>query len=293
MKSNVWKRLLYIGLCCIAAVYAFVLVKIILLKYGFTTEFRSVQPIPFRFAAELLRPSTSLDVALKNVLGNFALFIPLGILLPALFPRLTFGKTVLIGALTSLGFELIQLTVGLGATDIDDLLLNSLGCLAGASLYYGLLLHSGKLLRARLASFLVLAVFGCCGILALWLYAPNMLPTQIIYENEEALNGIDSDSYDVSALCTGFGEQCIMLRPGDAAKSEYSLAEDALILLEHYTYQYSPNGNIQKMTIRYEKATATAAAEALAGSDQGAGFADIWLNADDACETLVLTIFEN
>ena len=44
----------------------------------------------------------------------------------------------------SLGRELIQYAAAIGVADIDDLILNTLGTLAGAGIYYGLLLNEAK-----------------------------------------------------------------------------------------------------------------------------------------------------
>ncbi|PAQ13561.1 hypothetical protein CD798_14200 [Bacillaceae bacterium SAOS 7] len=69
---------LNIGLGMIAIGYVLVLIKIVLLKYGFTSGERSINLVPFEFL-KLFNGGTELDIALKNVLGNTAIFIPLGI----------------------------------------------------------------------------------------------------------------------------------------------------------------------------------------------------------------------
>ena len=70
-----------------------------------------------------------------NLVGNVALFLPLGALLPAVFPGLRrFWKTGLLSLVLVAGVETAQLLTLLGSCDIDDLLLN----LLGAALGYGL-----------------------------------------------------------------------------------------------------------------------------------------------------------
>lgn len=67
-----------------------------------------------------------------NVLLNVALFTPLGLLLPLLFPRMKKWYWVLLaGFLCSLAVELVQYTAKRGITDVDDLLCNTLGCVLG------------------------------------------------------------------------------------------------------------------------------------------------------------------
>ncbi len=72
----------------------------------------------------------------NNLLGNFAGFIPLGLLLPLVLVWFRNGFTILItGFLVSLGFEAVQLLTGLGVFDIDDLILNTAGCFTGFILF--------------------------------------------------------------------------------------------------------------------------------------------------------------
>ena len=73
---------------------------------------------------------------LLNIIGNFAMFIPTGILTPLIYKHLdSLKKTLLTGFSISLTIEIIQLPFASRASDIDDLLLNTAGCLAG----YGIL----------------------------------------------------------------------------------------------------------------------------------------------------------
>lgn len=71
-----------------------------------------------------------------NILGNFALFIPTGIILPIIYKRLnSFLSVVFSGRFMSLCIELIQLPFSTRTTDIDDLILNTLGVLTGYIIY--------------------------------------------------------------------------------------------------------------------------------------------------------------
>ena len=80
--------------------------------------------------------------ALLNLIGNIAMFVPLGIVWPAVFRQLnTHTKAILAGVGTTLCIELLQLPFYNRATDIDDLILNSSGYLVG----YGIWLLAKKL----------------------------------------------------------------------------------------------------------------------------------------------------
>ena len=74
--------------------------------------------------------------ALLNLIGNTAMFIPLGIVWPAVFKKLnTHGKVIAAGIGVSLSIEILQLPFFGRATDIDDLILNSTGFLIGYGIY--------------------------------------------------------------------------------------------------------------------------------------------------------------
>lgn len=73
---------------------------------------------------------------LINLVGNSAMFIPTGILLPLIYKRFDrFWKVLLGGAVLSLSIEILQLPFAVRASDIDDLILNVSGCIIGYGLY--------------------------------------------------------------------------------------------------------------------------------------------------------------
>ena len=71
-----------------------------------------------------------------NVVGNMIMFIPTGIVLPAIYKKLNcFWKVVAVGALISLCTEILQLPFPARASDVDDLILNTLGVAVGYGIY--------------------------------------------------------------------------------------------------------------------------------------------------------------
>ena len=74
--------------------------------------------------------------ALINVIGNTAMFIPLGIVWPVCFRELdTHRKVIAAGVGFSLLIEILQLPFFDRVSDIDDLILNSLGFVIGYGIY--------------------------------------------------------------------------------------------------------------------------------------------------------------
>ena len=73
---------------------------------------------------------------LLNVIGNAAMFVPSGIVLPVVYKKLdTFRKVLLAGAGISLCIEIIQLPFSVRATDVDDLIMNTIGVILGYGIY--------------------------------------------------------------------------------------------------------------------------------------------------------------
>lgn len=73
---------------------------------------------------------------LKEILLNILLYVPLGYLLPFVWPKLEKKRLVVpIGFLCSCATELTQLLFRLGWCELDDIVGNTLGCFLGCLLY--------------------------------------------------------------------------------------------------------------------------------------------------------------
>lgn len=84
----------------------------------------------------------SAGTALKEILGNVLIFIPIGLLLPIIFEKLRSWKNILLcSVLLSVGIETVQLAESLitripgHAVDIDDVILNFTGGVLGFLLF--------------------------------------------------------------------------------------------------------------------------------------------------------------
>jgi glycopeptide antibiotics resistance protein len=75
----------------------------------------------------------------KDVTGNVAVFIPVGIVFAGLQGAVSDRRRFLIAVLLGAGFsgviELIQSTIPTRATDVDDVLFNTIGSAVGAALF--------------------------------------------------------------------------------------------------------------------------------------------------------------
>ena len=70
--------------------------------------------------------------AFINLAGNVVMFLPLGLFLPVMWPKLArFFRFLAVCFLLILTVELVQLATLLGSFDVDDLILNLLGAALG------------------------------------------------------------------------------------------------------------------------------------------------------------------
>lgn len=128
-------------------VYVCIVVVVRFTFFPFGTVDGAVQPLEFD-AANAFPPRINwvpfvylfdypvFREALINLIGNTAMFIPLGIVWPAVFRELdTHTKAIAAGVGTSLLIEILQLPFYVRCSDIDDLILNSTGYLMGYGIY--------------------------------------------------------------------------------------------------------------------------------------------------------------
>lgn len=131
--------------------YVWILVKVILFKLGpmdssflwqqLQRSLESPGMVPIRMQQGNLVPFYEItrtfqdftSHGLLNVIGNFALFIPFGLLLSLCFYR---GRLSLVGVVVSsfglsAGFELAQAILYIGQYDVDDMILNTAGGIVG------------------------------------------------------------------------------------------------------------------------------------------------------------------
>lgn len=101
---------------------------------GISAEYLNL--IPFTALRDLITSLShgSTYYLTVNIIGNIAVFAPIGIFVPLLWRNISFRKTVLIGCLSSMFIEISQLPQ-MRVTDIDDVLLNTLGAIIGFLIY--------------------------------------------------------------------------------------------------------------------------------------------------------------
>ncbi|RWR05282.1 VanZ family protein [Siminovitchia fortis] len=92
--------------------------------------------VPFKtintYFKAMVDGSMNMDIPVKNLVGNFILFLPMGIYLPIFFRKINKAGIFFLSMMTMLFIvEVIQLVTRRGSFDIDDFILNILGALIG------------------------------------------------------------------------------------------------------------------------------------------------------------------
>lgn len=126
--------------------YIAALLKIILFKnisliqmFGKYKKMRSVNLIPFKSIFESLAVSKRMGIfwSIANVFGNLIVFIPFGYLVPIMWKKaMKFKNILMLSAGLSLFFETFQYITGTGSSDIDDIMLNTMGAIIGYILLF-------------------------------------------------------------------------------------------------------------------------------------------------------------
>jgi glycopeptide antibiotics resistance protein len=111
--------------------YLLILLWLILFKFSadipgvFDTQIRSFNVIPFAGVGDHLR----------EMLDNFVVFIPLGLLLSVNFKHITMWRKLTYIFALSAAVEMIQFILAIGVADLTDVIVNTLGGLFGLALY--------------------------------------------------------------------------------------------------------------------------------------------------------------
>jgi glycopeptide antibiotics resistance protein len=92
--------------------------------------------VPFRtigtYVKAIFDGSMNIDIPIKNLFGNFIMFLPMGIFFPYFIRRNQKVSTLFISMIILLSaIEVTQLVTRRGSFDIDDLILNIFGALIG------------------------------------------------------------------------------------------------------------------------------------------------------------------
>lgn len=127
-------RLLNKGMLAVFLVYVFALAYITFLSRE-TRERTVILMVPFASLTEAIRTHNAEEI--NHMLLNVALFVPMGMLFPMIYPEKlsTIFFVLPMGMMCTTLIESLQLILRLGHCDIDDIIANTLGTLLGYLFY--------------------------------------------------------------------------------------------------------------------------------------------------------------
>lgn len=175
-----------------------------------------------------------------NLLLNIALFVPLGVLLPLVSKPLRKGHlTIPIGFAVSLCIELLQLGLGRGICDVDDLFANTLGAAVGYFAVTAVFSASKKRwMSAVVCACLALApAIAVGGIVAAYhLQEYGNLPMAPAYINctGDTEWTLDCQLPQVGATAAVYRAQAMSRSDCDALAEELAAVADAEVIMTSY-----------------------------------------------------------
>ena len=121
-------KILFIG-------YILILVWILLFKMSFSIDelykSRSINIIPFMGSVIV-----NGRIYISEIINNIIVFVPVGIYICMLKENWSILRKISVGFFISLGIEVLQFILAIGATDITDLIGNTLGGIIGIGVFY-------------------------------------------------------------------------------------------------------------------------------------------------------------
>ncbi len=134
-KSRKALRMLWL---CVLILYIGILVWVVLISRGGGNAKYTLNLIPLSSYRFVVKVYNSFDV-FKQIVDNVLVFIPLGILLPAVcnagYTKKSCALIVLAGLTASLAIEVPQYVFSMGFSEVDDLINNTWGCAIGCGIY--------------------------------------------------------------------------------------------------------------------------------------------------------------
>ncbi|MVB10239.1 VanZ like family protein [Caprobacter fermentans] len=195
--------------CCIYAffiLYIVFLLRITLFKQApmynlfaaIGASERTISIIPFKSIFDMISTDVSLMRILENVFGNIIIFIPFGLLLPMILKKEN-KNTILNGVIFSAFIEIIQFILGLGSTDIDDLIFNTIGVITGYLLFTTIKKQSKSNLSFLVSVTTLVLISGSIAFGIMFVNNTDLFlisPTKITVENRELVEDfIETHNY--------------------------------------------------------------------------------------------------
>jgi glycopeptide antibiotics resistance protein len=140
----------------------------IMLNFG-GTQVGDPNYIPFKTILPYLLGDNGFLIGALNIGGNIGFLIPIGFLLPFVFARIDWKRSLVVAVLSGMSIELTQVFLHIGIFDIDDVILNGLGVMVG----YWLFLLFQKIMSSsyRRVAIVGISILSTAAIVSLFVFA--------------------------------------------------------------------------------------------------------------------------
>jgi glycopeptide antibiotics resistance protein len=131
------------------AAYSVILIKLVVFKTGSLLETSHLRLrftdhstgqanyMPFRTIWPYLQGHPRWLIAIVNLVGNIAPFMPIGFLAPLAYRKMTWQRSLVLAFATGVAMEGLEVMFRVGIFDIDDVILNAFGVMLGYWIFTG------------------------------------------------------------------------------------------------------------------------------------------------------------
>jgi glycopeptide antibiotics resistance protein len=223
----------------------------IMLNFG-GTQVGDPNYVPFRTILPYLLGENGFLIGALNIGGNIAFLIPIGFLLPFVFARIDWKRSLVVALLSGMSIELTQVFLHIGIFDIDDVILNGLGVMVG----YWLFLLFQKIMSSEYRRLAILCISGLSLVIIISVIV-FIKQNEIGFETLHERNQIDrpekrdGDSNQVIDPCNGtegtgqiisIAENTITIKRRDS--------KDEIVILTEKTDMRNSGGPITKSILK-------------------------------------------
>ncbi len=196
----------------------------LMLNFGGTDAGHAPNFVPFRTIVPYLFGYKGLIIAGINLVGNIILLVPVGFLMPLVFPAMTWKRSLAFGVIACLAIEVAQVVLRVGIFDIDDVILNTIGVMVGYWIYCVLAAMFNSPTYRNVAIGLIAAVAFVSGYAVFVNPKISLSPAPIVTEQDT-----NAEQKDLCGGTNGTGEivrvggSTFTLRQNNGAEIEVSL----------------------------------------------------------------------
>jgi glycopeptide antibiotics resistance protein len=91
--------------------------------------------VPFKTIVPQLIGHGNRLIDMVNLIGNIIPFMPIGLLAPFVFRSISWQKALVLGVVTGLTFEVMEVIFRVGIFDVDDVITNAFGVMVGYGVF--------------------------------------------------------------------------------------------------------------------------------------------------------------